>query len=713
MSIGGIRSSSSLLVQSLTSMRNQLDDLQRQLGTGYKSTSYAGLGINRGLVVGLRSHLSAISSYSDATTNVSLRINLQQTTLTRIAGINGDVKAAAQTNFSIDASGQTVGQHAANAQLDEILNALNTQAGDRYLFSGRATDKPAAESSEVVMNGDVLRAGFKQIMSERNQADVGANGLGRLLLPATTAVAATLTGTGATLLPDAPATVAGSQDLSFPYTSAGGTLSINGTNVAIGAGDDVTAILAAINNPATVAATGVTAIAPGGLLTLTSADADTSVDLTGSTGSLITEFGIAVGPTAPTNLLTQGAVTAGQQLTVTVGSNPPLTITFGTNQAALPPEVSTLAELNSALGTLTGGTAAVNLANGNITVTAGNTTDAIFIGGNATPATFGLTATSAAPSNPITLSEDTLAATASPFGFKLAGISTTVTGATVTGPAGLTKAVSVDFHQQPTAGQAVNFGFTMPDGTTTTLTLTATTSATPGPNEFTIGTDIPTTKANFQAVLNTSLTKLAATSLTAASSIAASNDFFDIGVGDPPMRVAGPPFNTATALVAGTASNTVTWYTGEMGTDSARGTAVAKIDDALSVSYGARGNEQAIVTALKNTAVFVATTYSATDPNAGTLYKEVNGRVYSGLAGANGQQTLQDIQAELAFAQSTMKDASTRNASRTVTLQDMLQGIEQVDPQEVATQVLAMQTQLQASLQTTAMLSKLSIINYL
>jgi hypothetical protein len=195
--------------------------------------------------------------------------------------------------------------------------------------------------------------------------------------------------------------------------------------------------------------------------------------------------------------------------------------------------------------------------------------------------------------------------------------------------------------------------------------------------------------------------------------MAAAHDFFDIGVGAPPMRVAGPPFSAATALVAGTASNTVSWYTGEMGTDSARGTAVAKIDDALSVAYGARGNEQAIVTTLKNTAVFVATAYSAADPNAEARYKEVNQRVYSGLAVTNGQQTLQDIEGELAFAQTTMKDASTRNAARQVTLQDMLQGIEQVNPQEVATQVLAMQTQLQASLQTTAMLSKLSIINYL
>jgi hypothetical protein len=713
MSVSGIGSSSSLLVAALTSMRSQLDDLQRQLGTGNKSTNYAGLGLDRGLVVGLRSHLSAISSYADTTTNVNLRINLQQTTLTRIGTINGSVKAATQTNFSIDASGQTVGQHAANAQFDEILNALNTQAGDRYLFSGRATNKPAAESSDVVLNGDVLRAGFKQVMSERNQADLGANGLGRLVIPATFTAPATLTGLGATLSPDAPATVAGSQNLSNPYTSAGGTLSINGTNVTIGAGANVAAVLAAINAPAVVAATGVTATAPGGRLTLTGPNADTSINLTGSTGSLITEFGIATGPTAPNNLLTQGAVTAGQQLTVTVGANPPLTITFGTNLAAVPPEVATLAELNSALGTLVGGTASVNPANGNVTVTAANTTDTITIGGSATPAKFGLAATSAGPTNPISLSEDTPVATASPFGFKLAAISTDVTGAVVTGPTGSPKGVTVDFNQLPTAGQAVNFGFQLPDGTTKTLTLTATASATPGPNEFTIGVDVPTTKANFQAALNTSVKTLAATSLTAASSMAAAHDFFDIGVGAPPMRVAGPPFSAATALVAGTASNTVSWYTGEMGTDSARGTAVAKIDDALSVAYGARGNEQAIVTTLKNTAVFVATAYSAADPNAEARYKEVNQRVYSGLAVTNGQQTLQDIEGELAFAQTTMKDASTRNAARQVTLQDMLQGIEQVNPQEVATQVLAMQTQLQASLQTTAMLSKLSIINYL
>ena len=60
MNVTGVGARSSLVVQSLGDMRRQLGDLQRQLGTGKKSTTYAGLGIDRGLAVGLRSRLSAI-----------------------------------------------------------------------------------------------------------------------------------------------------------------------------------------------------------------------------------------------------------------------------------------------------------------------------------------------------------------------------------------------------------------------------------------------------------------------------------------------------------------------------------------------------------------------------------------------------------------------------------------------------------------------------
>ena len=264
MSVGGITNRSSLLVQSIADTRAQLDDLQRQLGTGQKSTTYAGLGTNRGLTVSLRNQLNLISGYADAATNVGVRIDLAQNALTGISSLATGVRGAAQTAaFTVDSSGQTATQRSAVGQLDQILSLLNTQSGDRYLFSGRATNQPAVDTVDHILNGDATHAGFNQVLAQRNQADLGANGLGRLVVAPVTSGAAALNGTGATISPDAVATVTGSQDLSTPYTSAGGTLTINGTNVTIPAGADIAAVLAAINAPGVVAATGVTATAPG------------------------------------------------------------------------------------------------------------------------------------------------------------------------------------------------------------------------------------------------------------------------------------------------------------------------------------------------------------------------------------------------------------------------------------------------------------------
>ena len=499
MTITGVGSQSSLLARALGDMRTQLTDLQRQLGTGKKSTTYAGLGIDRGLAVSLRGKLAAMTSYADTVTNVDLRVNLQQSVLTRIADLGHSVKSGTQTGFSLDASGQTLAQRTAVSQLDEIVALLNTQAGDRYLFSGRAVDKPAVETLDHILNGDVARAGFKQVLSERNQADLGATGLGRLVIPA----------------------------------AAGSVVSV-------------------------------------------------SEDVAGS-----------------------------------------------------------------------------------------------------------------------------------PFGFKLANVSSSLTGANINGPTGSPPGVSVDLTINPNAGEAITLSFTLPDGTSDKVTLTATTASPPAADEFTIGATNTATAANLQASLTTAVGKLAATSLAAASAMAAADNFFHVDAGQPPMRVGGPPFDTATTLVAGTAANTVTWYTGEMGTDSARGTAVAKIDDTVSVSYGVRANEQAIRSTIANIAVYASTTFSTSDPNAQDRFNEIGQRVSNGLAVPNGQQKIQDIQAEVAFAQTTMKDATQRQQQGKSTLENLLQGIEGAPEEEVGAQILALQTRLQASLQTTAMLYKISILNYL
>jgi flagellin-like hook-associated protein FlgL len=501
MTISGVGTSSSLVVQSLVDMRAQLDDLQRQLGTGKKSNTYAGLGLDRGLTVGLRAQLAAISSYDDTATNLGVRLDLAQSTLSRLSAIGGETKSAlAQSGFQPDSTGQTVAQRSAMSSLGEMLGLLNTQAGDRYLFSGASVDQPAADTIGHILDGDGARAGLRQIIDERNQADLGASGLGRLVITAPTA-----------------------------------------TSVSV------------------------------------------AEDVAGS-----------------------------------------------------------------------------------------------------------------------------------PFGFKLSAVNSSLTGATASGPGGSPPALTVDLGAgNPSAGDKVTFTFNLPDGSSETLTLTATNSTTPGANEFTIGANSAATAANLQTALTGAVGTLARTSLAAASALAAGNDFFNTDAANPPQRVAGPPFDSATALVNGTVADTVSWYTGEAGSTPARSTAVARADQSITVSYGMRANEEGIRWLVQNVAVLAAVTYSATDPDAEGRNAALKSRLISALDIPTGTQKVEDIEADLAGAQATLKAATNRHQQVSGTLSDLLQHVEGAPSEEVASKILALQTSLQASLQTTALLYKTSLVNYI
>jgi flagellar hook-associated protein 3 FlgL len=169
MSISGIGTRSSLTVQALVDMRKQLDELQRQLGSGKKANTYAGLGLERGLAVGLRSRLSALDAFGSSISHVDVRLSVAQTALGRLNQIGRDVKSAAFQSGTIASNGSTIPQTTAYASLNEMLGLLNSQAGDRFIFSGLEAEKPAVASFEDVMDGDGIRAGFKQVVLERKQ----------------------------------------------------------------------------------------------------------------------------------------------------------------------------------------------------------------------------------------------------------------------------------------------------------------------------------------------------------------------------------------------------------------------------------------------------------------------------------------------------------------------------------------------------------------
>ncbi len=498
MTVSGIGGVSSSMLQSILDMRSQLDDLQRQLGTGEKSDTYSGLGLDSGLTVSLNAQLAALGSYGDTINMASTRIGVASTALQQMASYGSDVKSATlSTPFDPDNTGQTTTQKIALADFGSFLGLLNTQVGNRYIFSGQATDQPSVDTMDHILNGNGAQAGLKQVIEERNEADLGSDGLGRL----------------------------------------------------------------AISTPTT-----------------------TSV---------------------------------------------------------------TLAE--------------------------------------------------------------TPDGTASPFGLKLAGVSSNLSGATVTGPTGSPPAISVDLGSNPTEGQTITYQFTLPDGTTDSITLAAINGTPTSPNQFVIGATPDATAANLKTALTAALTTLGQTSLSAASAVAASNNFFD----NPPQRVNGAPPSSSTALVNGTSSNTVIWYTGSDTAGSVRSTATAKIDQSITVSYGTQANEQGIRSVLQSIATAAAITYSPTDPNAAARNDALNQRLNTALSAPPGTQSIEGIETDLANAQSAMKAATTRQQQTKNTLTDLLQQVSTVPPEQVGAQILALQTSLQASLQTTAMLSQISLINYL
>jgi flagellar hook protein FlgE len=230
--------------------------------------------------------------------------------------------------------------------------------------------------------------------------------------------AAKITGTGATLLPDAKAVGTGSVLLpsgaATTLASLGFTAGPPATTITVGdgtntttytytAGDKIsdlnTFLNAAVVGNANVAAS----VSAGNQLVLTGGNFVVPITV-GGTGAAAIGFGAGQNTFQPTNLITQNTVAAGQTLTFTTQTLPagPVTstVTFG------PGQVQTLAQLQTALAALGNVSASVNTANGNISATALNSTDQITVGGNAGASRFGIQNPLALPANGTVIAGD-------------------------------------------------------------------------------------------------------------------------------------------------------------------------------------------------------------------------------------------------------------------------------------------------------------------
>lgn len=323
--------------------------------------------------------------------------------------------------------------------------------------------------------------------------------------------------------------------------------------------------------------------------------------------------------------------------------------------------------------------------------------------------------TTTPPSAVVTLSEDG----DHPFGYKLGTLSGTGSAISLTAPASTDpqpRSETVQFNTQPAEGDTVTFGLALPDGTSTSISLKAVTADPPGAGEFTIGADLDTTAANFQAALTSQIQATSKTDLAVASRYAAANNFFN-GQGETVQRVdtSGGSAATATALRDATPADTVMWYTGQNSDTPADATqsVTAKVGDSTTIAYGMQATESGFVGLVRNLAVMATSDFSG--DAAKSTYDATVSRQLDNLSSEHDTDpgSIKTLTVGLGLSQSTAKAESDRQTTYQSQLENMLGNVENIDNTTVTEQILALQTQLQASYQTTAIISKLSLVNYM
>src|ERR1700712_4464352 len=338
MAINSLSYAGSLILnQSVQTLKNQMTVLQSQLTTGNKSTTYAGMGVNEGFAIAARSQLSNISAFCDTMSIIGSNIGVANTVLQALNNIGKTIQNSANSSSqTLNTAGQSIAQNTATSQLASMLGILNTQAGDRYLFSGTAVTTPAVASMDDIMNGTTTQAGLKQVIAERKQADVGANGLGRLVINSPTATSV-----------EVNEDVAGSP-FGLKFASVSSSLTGGGTVTGPGGSPVGVTIDLGATNPSDGDKISFTFNLPDGTqesIALTASSATPTpagsfaigVDTTATAANLNAALNTAIGTLANTSLVAASAVAAGNDFFNSAGT---ATGSVVNNKAAVPAPIT-------------------------------------------------------------------------------------------------------------------------------------------------------------------------------------------------------------------------------------------------------------------------------------------------------------------------------------------------------------------------------------
>ncbi|MEQ8966996.1 MAG: hypothetical protein RID91_14345 [Azospirillaceae bacterium] len=251
------------------------------------------------------------------------------------------------------------------------------------------------------------------------------------------------------------------------------------------------------------------------------------------------------------------------------------------------------------------------------------------------------------------------------------------------------------------AGQTFRLMVEMPDGTDKSIEIRAVTGN--GPHDRDTFRIDYNAQVNFTEAFTGALERTATTDLKAASAQQAATEFFDF----PPKVVQFDGGSGQWQVVEDDVGEVVRWYDGQRGGDPRDGARV-KVDDGTIVDYGIRADEAPLADTLKQLALLAGFEYDAQDTEpykalaerSGSLLSDASERVRT-LLGAHGTR------------QELVAGYEERHAATEAMATGQLNDMENVSQQEVASRILTLESQLQASYELTSRGQNLSLVRFL
>jgi len=170
--------------------QNALQDvLYRQARTQKIADTYGGLGGAAASSVNLNARIREISTFDDV-----IKIGKSSIAIANSA-VNAFSSSAAKLKNEIlfigkggNADSRLAAQNVVKERFGLMIEMLNTNDTSTYVFGGKESNTPPVISKEEMLDGTPGKAGLKQLVSERKQADLGVGSMGRTAITQTGAI---------------------------------------------------------------------------------------------------------------------------------------------------------------------------------------------------------------------------------------------------------------------------------------------------------------------------------------------------------------------------------------------------------------------------------------------------------------------------------------------------------------------------------------------